>query len=167
VNEALVELFRHKTWATVSLIEACEQLTAEQLAASAPGTYGSIRDTLLHLVASDESYLSTATGQPVHEPITESASLHLLADRVRQTGQRWELVAADPGAASRQIVTSDGWRTPASVPIAQAIQHADEHRGHVLTVLGANGIELPGIDIGEDLDVWHHGIATGLMRQAP
>ncbi len=166
MNEALVELFRHKTWATVSLIEACRQLTAGQLAASAPGTYGSIHATLVHLVAADESYLATATGEPVAGPVADAAAtLGDLADRMRRAGQRWERVAADPDAASRQITTRDGWRTPAAVPIAQAIQHADEHRGHVLTVLGANGIELPGLDIGEDLDVWHHGIATGLMRQ--
>jgi uncharacterized damage-inducible protein DinB len=167
MNEALVELFRHKTWATVSLIEACQQLTAEQLDAAAPGTYGSIRATLVHLVASDESYLDTVTGQPVADPLSdESAPLSELADRIRQVDQRWQLVASDPKAANREIVTDDGWRMPAAVPIAQAIQHADEHRGQVLSVLGANGIDLPGLDIGEDLDVWHHGIATGMMRRA-
>jgi hypothetical protein len=33
----------------------------------------------------------------------------------------------------------------------------------VLTVLGASGIELPALDIGEDLDVWHHAIDTGVI----
>lgn len=36
---------------------------------------------------------------------------------------------------------------------------------HVLSVLGAHDIEIPGLDISEDLDVWHYGIATGLMQQ--
>jgi hypothetical protein len=35
----------------------------------------------------------------------------------------------------------------------------------VLSVLGAHHIETPGLDIGEDLDVWHHGIAVGLMQE--
>jgi hypothetical protein len=34
----------------------------------------------------------------------------------------------------------------------------------VPSVLGAHGIQIPGLDIGEDLDVWHHGIAVGLMQ---
>jgi hypothetical protein len=36
---------------------------------------------------------------------------------------------------------------------------------HVLSVIGAGGLDLPGVDIGQDLDVWHYGIATGLLRQ--
>jgi hypothetical protein len=50
MNEALVELFRHKTWATLLLIEACQGLDEEMLDATTPGTYGTIRDTLHHLV---------------------------------------------------------------------------------------------------------------------
>ena len=63
------------------------------------------------------------------------------------------------------MITRDGWRTPATIPMAQAIHHAECHRGHVLSVLGANSIEIPGLDIGEDLDVWHFGIAAGLMQR--
>jgi uncharacterized damage-inducible protein DinB len=164
VNEALAELYRYKTWATLRLIEACQGLSAAQLDATTPGTYGTIRDTLQHLVAADESYLGTVTGQRPEEPLPDTpVPLAVLADRMRELGPRWEALAADPAAASRLITTRDGWRTPAAIPMAQAIQHADEHRGQVLSILGGCGIETPGLDIGEDLDVWHHGIETGLM----
>jgi hypothetical protein len=26
-------------------------------------------------------------------------------------------------------------------------------------------LEIPGLDIGEDVDIWHYGIAAGLMQQ--
>jgi uncharacterized damage-inducible protein DinB len=166
MNEVLVELFRHKTWATLLLIEACGGLDEEALEATTPGTYGSIRDTLHHLVAADESYLGTVTGEhPAHPLPDEGVSLATLADLTRQLGPQWEALARDPGIGSREIVTGDGWRTPVAIPMAQAIAHAEGHRGHVLSVLGAHNIELPGLDIGEDFDVWHHGIATGLMRE--
>ena len=67
--------------------------------------------------------------------------------------------------ASREVTTRDGWRTPGAIPMAQAIHHAEGHRGHVLSVLGAHGIKVPGLDISQDLDVWHHGIAVGLMQE--
>jgi uncharacterized damage-inducible protein DinB len=166
MNEALVELFRHKTWATLLLIEACQNLDSEALHATTPGTYGTIHDTLHHLVGADQSYLATVTGERPAEPLPrEPVSLETLADLTRQLGLRWEALARDPEIANREITTRDGWRTPAAIPLAQAIHHAECHRGHVLSVLGAHGIEIPGLDIGEDLDVWHHGIAVGLMQE--
>jgi uncharacterized damage-inducible protein DinB len=165
-NEALVELFRHKTWATLLIIESLQSMDADVLGLTTPGTYGTIRETLQHLVAADESYLATITGeQPDHPLPAGQVPLQALADLTRELGPRWDAVARDPEAASRELITRDGWRTPAAIPIAQAIHHAECHRGHVLSVLGAHGIELPGLDIGEDLDVWHHGIAAGLMQE--
>jgi uncharacterized damage-inducible protein DinB len=166
MNEVLVELVRHKTWATLLLIETCDGLGEDTLDATAPGTYGTIRDTLHHLVGADESYLATVTGQrPAHPLPEERVSLDTLADLTRQLGPRWEDLAADPGIGSREVITRDGWRTPAAIPMAQAIHHAESHRGHVLSVLGANSIEIPALDIGEDLDVWHFGISAGLMQK--
>ncbi len=166
MSEPLLELFRHKTWATATLIEACARLDDAQLDATAPGTFGTIRDTLHHLVGADEGYLFQVTGVRVPDPLRDSrVPLADLAQRIRRTGEHWEAAARDPQIGGREVVTSDGWRTPVVIPMAQAIHHADDHRAHVLTILGANGIELPGIEIGEDLDVWHHGIATGLMRE--
>lgn len=166
MNTVLVELFRHKTWATLLLIHACQGLDQEVLDATTPGTYGTIQDTLHHLVGADESYLGTVTGVRPAQPLpSERVSLETLADLTRQLGPHWEALAQDPEIGSREVTTRDGWRTPAAIPLAQAIHHAECHRGHVLSVLGAHGIDLPGLDIGEDLDVWHYGIAAGLMRE--
>ena len=40
----------HHVWATERLIDACAALTPEQLDDAGPGTYGSILETLRHLV---------------------------------------------------------------------------------------------------------------------
>jgi uncharacterized damage-inducible protein DinB len=166
MNEVLVELFRHKTWATLLLIEACQGLDDEALDATTPGTYGTIHDTLHHLVGADQSYLATVTGEVPADPLPdEHVSLETLAGLTRQLGPRWQALARDPEIGGREVITGDGWRTPVAIPMAQAVHHAECHRGHVLSVLGAHGIEIPGLDIGEDLDVWHHGIATGLMQE--
>lgn len=164
----LAELFRHKTWATLMLLEACQGLNPDALDATAPGTFGTIRDTLRHLVSADEAYLATVTGErPAHPLPAGTVSLETLADLTRQLGPQWEALARDPEIGSHEVITRDGWRTRAAIPMAQAIHHAECHRGHVLSVLGANSVDLPGLDIGEDLDVWHHGIALGVMQQEP
>ena len=57
----LTDAFDHHVWASIRLLDACSQLTAEQLETTVPGTYGSILDTLRHLVGADASYLAALT----------------------------------------------------------------------------------------------------------
>jgi uncharacterized damage-inducible protein DinB len=165
-KNALLLLFQHKTWATLRLIEHCRSLDEEQRNATFPGAFGSIRSTLHHLVSSDEGYYATLTGERRSEKLTDApVPLEELAERLRRLGPHWEALAQDPAIHTRAITTRDGWRTIGAILIAQAIHHADEHRSHVLSSIGARGLELPGLDIGEDLDIWHYGIATGLMQE--
>ena len=63
----LVELIRCNNWANAQVIAACLQLTPEQLAASAPGVYGSIHRTLGHLIAAEADYIHRITGQGPHK----------------------------------------------------------------------------------------------------
>src|SRR6202011_5678949 len=63
MNGVLLELYRHKTWATLRLIEHCQGLDDKHLDATIPGTFGPIRDTLHHLVRSEEGYFFTVTGE--------------------------------------------------------------------------------------------------------
>jgi hypothetical protein len=54
--------FAHHVWATVRVIDACLELTPEQLETSVPCTYGPVARTLRHLVGSDSWYLLDLTG---------------------------------------------------------------------------------------------------------
>jgi uncharacterized damage-inducible protein DinB len=158
----LLELYRHKTWATLRLIEYCQGLADEHLDATTPGTFGTIRETLRHLVEAEEGYLGTVTRERSPDPLPDgSVSLDELARRIRRLGPRWEALAQDPDVASREVTTSDGWRMPAAVPLAQVIHHADDHRSHVLSILGARGLDVPEPN---GLDVWGYAEATSLMK---
>jgi len=59
----VVELIRHNVWANVRLIETCEQLEPERLKASAPGTFGQVYNTLVHIVGAEEWYILLLTGR--------------------------------------------------------------------------------------------------------
>ena len=164
MNEALLELYRHKTWATLRLIEHCQGLDDEHLDATIPGTFGTIRDTLHHLVRAEEGYFWTAAGERLSEPLPDVGEgqgpvpLGELAERIRRLGPRWEILAQDADAPRREVTTRDGWRMTGAVPMAQAIHHADDHRSHVLSILGARGLDVP------ELDVWGYAEETGLMQ---
>ena len=166
MNGTLLELFRHKTWATLRLIEYCQELDNELLDATIPGTYGTIRDTLRHLVNAEEGYFAILTGKRLSEPLPHGPiPLAELAERIRRLGTRWEVLAQDIELADREVTSRDGWprsgwRMLGAVPMAQAIHHADDHRSQVLSILGARGLGAP------DLDVWSHAESTGLL-QAP
>jgi hypothetical protein len=73
-------------------------------------------------------------------------------------------MARDPELSSREVVTSDGRRVPAAVPMAQAIHHADDHRSHVMAIIGARGLDVPEPN---GLDLWGYAEAAGIMHEVP
>ena len=160
MNDVLVTLFRHKTWATLRLIEHCRGLPDELLDATVPGTFGSIRDTLRHLVSAEEWYFWILTGERLSEGLNDGpAALEELARRIRQLGPRWEALARDEDLPTREVTPDQGWHLPAAIPLAQAIHHADDHRSHVLSILGARGLDVP------EWDVWAYATSAGLSHE--
>src|SRR5919108_386362 len=148
----LLELYRHKTWATLRLIEFCGRLDDAMLDATVPGTYGSIRETLRHLVRAEEGYFNRITGRPMSERVAADGPvppLVELASRIERLGPEWERLAADDETQAREVTTDDGWRLRADVIMAQAVHHADDHRTHVLTILGGHGEYFGGLGGGQ------------------
>lgn len=147
----LVELFRHNLWANLELLDFCRTLGEDHLDASAPGTYGRVRDTLVHLVAAEERYVGLLTGERPERPLRESEGFPSLDDlraRAEWTGTR--LIAA-AGRARPTRVLRGTWggrpyRLSVAVPLLQAINHATEHRAHVATVLSQHGVQPPELD---------------------
>jgi len=59
----LSDAFGHHHWATIRLIDACLPLTQDQLATVVPGTFGTILDTMRHIVGADAGYLFVLTDE--------------------------------------------------------------------------------------------------------
>src|SRR5919205_104653 len=83
----LTWLFRHNTWANLKLLDFCARLSDEQLNASAVGTFGSIRDTLVHIVDAEVDYVRLAKNLP-EEPMPSDPfpGFEALSDAVRRAG---------------------------------------------------------------------------------
>src|SRR6266545_5350294 len=65
-----VEFLHYNRWANLKLIDACMGLTPGELASSALGAYGSIYDTLVHIVRSEARYAGMLTGTPLPPPFS-------------------------------------------------------------------------------------------------
>lgn len=147
MTTTLSELFRHNRWANERILDACRDLTNEQLARSVEGTYGELGYTLIHIVRGESWYLNLLTGwePPVRWEIPGPwPGIHVLLERSRFTGDRLCEVAdeADPDA----LVDRGDAQVPSSVLLVQAINHATEHRAHAATILTQLGIEPPPVD---------------------
>ena len=80
-SSSLDDAFAHHVWATTRLIDTCLPLTVEQLGTTVPGTYGSIIETMRHLVGGDSDYLSIMTGDRAH--LIDADEMDMPALRVR------------------------------------------------------------------------------------
>lgn len=161
----LADAFGHHVWATTTLIDACLPLTAEQLATTVPGTYGSILDTMRHTVGADCGYLFALTGGRVAEIDEDSMDLAQLRAAMVANGAAWTAFLAqdlDPEA----IVTrhrDDGSQShaPLGVRLAQALHHGTDHRSQICTALTNLGIVPP------EIDAWAFAWKDGRLSETP
>jgi uncharacterized damage-inducible protein DinB len=147
----LRDAFAHHVWATVRLIDTCRALDAEQVDATAPGTYGSILDTLRHLVGGDASYLSVLTGGEVPQIDEDAMGLDELRAAMERNGPAWSALLEgdlDPDAiVVRHRDDGSESHAPLSIRIAQALHHGTDHRSQICTTLTTLEIEPPEIDV--------------------
>ncbi len=146
----LADAFGHHCWATIGLIDACLPLSGDQLATVVPGTYGSIIDTMRHLVGADRSYLSLLSGGTVEVVDEDGLDLASLRAVMEADGPAWQALLTRELDPDRVVVRhrDDGSESaaPLGIRLAQAIHHGTDHRSQVCTALTSLGIEPPAID---------------------
>jgi len=155
----LVDLFRHNVWANLRLLDACAPLASDHLDANAPGTFGTVRDTLVHLLAAEGRYLAALTGEAATDPLSERdpfPGMDALRARAHHNGDG--LIAEAARARSSRVIRGvrggHPFAIPAAVFLIQAINHATEHRSQIKTILTQHGVEPP------DLDGWAYDAAS-------
>ena len=155
----LVKLFEHNNWANLQIIQACSALSDEQLDAEPQSaTKGSIRLTLLHLVASQQGYLSLLT-LPVEARLDARPAFAELQKAARISGEALLALARDESGKlpKTQLQTTDGFFVEPWVVMVQVINHATEHREQIGSMLSALGVTPP------ELDGWAYGFVTNTL----
>lgn len=160
----LVKLFEHNNWANNEIIQACLALRDEQLDAEPQtATKGSIRRTLVHLVASQQGYLSLMT-LPVEARLNVPPAFTELQQAASISGAGLLALARDEPSRhfNTQLRTTDGYLVEPWVVMLQVINHATEHREQISSMLSALGVTPP------NLDGWSYGEVTqALIPIAP
>jgi uncharacterized damage-inducible protein DinB len=150
----LLHCFGHTGWAVREVLEHCLDLGETALRATAAGTYGTVHETLTHLIDAHAGYLSYLVGaEDVElEGAAEPAVLREFAERGRSGWHAY----LEAGPDHERKVTS-GRPAPAWVLTLQAIHHANDHLAHLGTILGANGLPVPDVDVR----AYHTALTTG------
>lgn len=144
--------FAHHVWATLRVIDACLDLSAEELEASLLGTRGPMLETLRHVVGGDAEDLFILTGDRAYYVDAERMSLaeaHVVMER---NGSGWaEFISwsLDPDAVVWEVDETDGFQrwAPVGFRLAQALHHGTDHRSQICTTLTTLGVEPPEIDV--------------------
>lgn len=163
VSDLGASFYRQNEWANLTVIEACRSLTEAQLDATAVGTFGSIRDTLRHIVVSEGWYAFRLGHEPLRRLLDDDPwpGLDALDEMVSAAAEAFASAARE--AADRTVRVgsgADSYDAEAAVVLVQAFHHGTEHRSQVCTILTTLGIEPP------ELDAWEWGLAAGRMRKA-
>jgi uncharacterized damage-inducible protein DinB len=102
-ENVLEKLFEHNNWANAQIIRACSALSDEQLDAEPKSaTKGTIRRTLLHLVASQQGYLSLLT-LPVEARSDVRPAFAELQESARISGEGLLALARDASNISSML----------------------------------------------------------------
>lgn len=146
----LAELIRYNNWANQQVLAACEQLDEEQLAATLPGSYGTVRSTLEHLIRSEAFYVSILTGQRPLPPFQWDAKPTLAEMREYAVLVGEALVDAIQRIRPTDLVYEEEegqkFHYQAVVVFIQIINHGVEHRTNITTILSAGQQTPPGVD---------------------
>ena len=164
MNDGLAEVFRYNRWANLRLIDACRSLGDEQLDARVPGTSGTVRELLLHVVGGQQTLVLRTMGRQHEGELTRSSEwpgfdvLRELAER--SSDQLVEIAAGlddDPEVAL--LYAGRTFVYPKRFFLAHAAEHGVEHRTEIKLALAQQGVRTP------DLDGWGYCTAAGYGRE--
>jgi uncharacterized damage-inducible protein DinB len=153
MSSSLLEAaFAHHVWATSRVIDACLDLSVEELKTSVPGTRGPMLETLRHVVLSDAFDLFTLTGDRTFYIDDEQVSLAVAGVIMERNGSGWAEYLSrplDPDEMVHEVDETDGFErwAPVGFRLAGVLNHGTDHRSQVCTALTTLGVEPPRIDV--------------------
>ncbi|MGE0600746.1 MAG: DinB family protein [Dehalococcoidia bacterium] len=152
----LPHLYRHHKWANLALIDHLAGLPDEDLQRRAPGGFGTIHETLFHMLANEGRFIDTLSGKElVFNPLpAELPPCSTLRQWAETQGDQLIDYAKTLTEDSRLSGTFKGeaFNMPLYVPLFQAYNHGVEHRTNITSVLATYDIPTPGLDLWSFMD---------------
>lgn len=153
MTTGLPDFFKFNLWSNMRLLDACAQLTDEQLDATMNGTFGSVRDTLMHMFDSEEGYAGHFSGiypNPRLRDFTAFPGFDELRQHAKASGEKLIHIAEHENLDRTFLLDEGTYKCPAVIVLIQAMDHGIDHRSQISTLLTQQGIEPP------DLDAWSY-----------
>jgi uncharacterized damage-inducible protein DinB len=152
-TRSLSRLHAYNTWASARVFATCQALDQAQLEAGAPGTYGTIEDTLRHMVGVEHAYSLMLRDLPRDDEAAQDAfyarDLTWHAAHAAELGVVYQDILAAADAAYLDAPLHVPWFDFALTRrdgLLQVLTHSAQHRAQVFSVLGEHGIETPDLD---------------------
>lgn len=147
----LPHLYRHHRWANLTLIDHLAGRPAEDLERRAPGGFGTIAETLTHMLYNESRFIDVLEGRQADAASTPPASPSLddLRARARTNADRLIAIAGRAGETDRLTGEFRGqpFDFPAYIPLFQAYHHGVEHRTNITSILATYDLPAPDIDL--------------------
>ena len=151
----LEALYDYGYWANKKLFDVIAQLTPEQFTRHVGGSYGSIRNTLVHILSAEWGWLSRCGG-PERGPRLDPAD-YPTAESLNQTWSKVEgyvrefLSKLNDEDLARNAEYMNDAGQKRSMPLGELMQHAANHgvhhRGQVALILRLLGYTPGNFDI--------------------
>lgn len=141
------ELYNYNAWANRRVLEGCSGLSIEQLAQQVGGSFGSLRNTLAHIIDVEWLYLERWLGRaPASLPNAESyADFGSLSARYETVTRDFEksIRALNDAELNRVVEFKNTkgtlYRHPLWEMLVHLVNHSAYHRGQVTVLLRAVG----------------------------
>jgi uncharacterized damage-inducible protein DinB len=164
MNQPLAEVLRYNRWATLRLLDACRSLTDEQLDTRGPGTSGTVRELLMHVVGGQQTFVLRTMGRQNEGELGRWSGwpgFDELLQVARESSDQLVAIAEDLVEDSEVALPYMGrvFSFPRSFFLVHAAEHGVEHRTEVKVALAQLGVETP------DLDGWSYAGAAGHGRE--
>ena len=149
-NAPLARVFAYNAWANERIIDACRDLSDALLDAPNRSAFGSIRETLLHVVHGQYSFLARLDGkaQDARAVTATWPGFDALTAIAEGTSEQLTAAASALNVDTDVVLVYQGTnhRYPKSFFLLHAIQHGIEHRTQVGMMLARIGRDAPNLD---------------------
>ena len=146
-------MFQHHAWANRRVLAVLAALDTTLLNEDAKGAFGSIDQTITHMVGVEDMYLALIQGQDLAVFGSQEAYFgHDAAwfhDRLAALGSAYVAFLASTDDASLERALVIPWiNAPLTVRegLIQVLTHSAQHRAQILSILGGRGHKVPDMD---------------------
>lgn len=143
------ELYEYNRWANGRILDAASRLTADQFTKDLRSSYGSIRDTVTHIMSAEWIWLRRWKGVSPKAMLASSdfPSILLLRTRWAEVEQeQTEFVSSVTEELLRTMISyintkGERWTYTLRHMMQHVVNHSTYHRGQVITLLRQLGAE--------------------------